>query len=248
MIALDSRAQIDSLMAWWRDAGVDTGIAETPFPWLTGAPAPISTTGSTSPEPNRVETFILPTVSELPAAHEPFLDWLRGDVTRLAAFPVARRVAAEGSVGAALMVVTDVPEATDVESGRLLSGEVGALLERMLGAIGHDRASVYLATLAPARPPTGRLDAAAEQVLAPVLLHHIALVGPAKLWLLGRAASRAVLGMDETAAAGRLHCVNQGGITIDAIATAHPRILLREPRLKARVWEDMQRLSKGPKA
>ena len=245
MTASDTRAQIDSLMAWWREAGVDTSVAETPLAWLTVPVAPASVTGLA---PNRVETFVLPTASELPPTLLPFLEWLRADTTQLAPFPIARRVAPEGSVGAALMVVTDVPEAADVDAGRLLSGEVGALLEKMLAAIGHDRQSVYLATLAPARPPTGRLDEAAEELLAPILMHHIAVVGPTKLWLLGRAASRAVLGMDEVTAAGRLHCVNQGGITIDAIATAHPRVLLREPRLKARVWKDMQRLSEEPKA
>ena len=248
MTALDTRAQIDSLMAWWRDAGVDTAIAEAPFAWLTAPTVPGNIAGGTPPTQKRVETFVLPTVDELPPTHSTFLEWLRTDDPRLAAFPAARRVAPEGSVGATLMVVTDVPEAADVDTGRLLSGEVGDLLEKMLAAIGHDRQSIYLATLAPSRPPTGRLDDAAEELLAPILLHHIALVAPAKLWLLGRAASRAVLGMDEVTAQGRLHCVNQGGITIDAIATAHPRVLLREPRLKGRVWKDMQRLSEEPKA
>ena len=248
MTALDTRAQIDSLLAWWRDAGVDTAVAETPFAWLAAANMPGSDAGGAPPMAKRVETFVLPTVSELPPTHSAFLEWLRTDETRLAAFPAARRVVGEGSVGAALMVITDVPEAADVDSGRLLSGEVGDLLEKMLAAIGHDRRSVYLAALAPSRPPTGRLDDAAEALLAPILLHHIAMVAPTKLWLLGRAASRAVLGMDEVTAQGRLHCVNQGGITIDAIATAHPRVLLREPRLKGRVWKDMQRLSEGPTA
>jgi len=72
--------------------------------------------------------------------------------------------------------------------------------------------------------------------------HHVGLIRPAKLWLLGRAASRAILGMDEGPARGRLHKFNHNGTTMDVIASVHPRVLLQTPKRKAEVWADMQRL------
>ena len=90
------------------------------------------------------------------------------------------------------------------------------------------------------------MDKAALDLLAPLLVHHIRLAAPKKLWLMGEAASRAVLGMNVAEATGRLHIVNYDGVIVKAIATLHPRVLLREPKSKGRVWEDMQRLI-GPK-
>ncbi|MEP6786370.1 MAG: uracil-DNA glycosylase [Sphingomonadales bacterium] len=244
----DTRADIDSLMDWWKLAGVDVAIAETPTQWLTSksdTPKPIEARAridETPPPPVAVAP------ADLPATLESFLEWLATDKGALASYPVSRRIGPSYLPGADMMVVADVPEAGDVEAGRLLSGDVGLLIDRMLGAMGRDRASVHLATIAPARPANGRLDDAEQELLAPILRHHVALVAPKKLWLLGRAASRALLGMDETEAAGRLHSVNQNGVMIDAIATVHPRILLREPKLKARVWEDMKRLIEEPTA
>lgn len=240
-----TRADIDSLMDWWKLAGVDVAIDEEPVAWLAkkeGTPRPAAKT-ATVDVPNATAP-IAPV--DLPTTLAAFVSWLAADTTVLAAYPPSRRIMPSHIPGADLIVVADVPELGDVEEGRLLSGDVGLLIDRMLAAMGHDRGSVHLVTIAPARPANGRLDEAAQDALAPILRRHVELVAPRKLWLLGRAASRAVLGMDETEAAGRLHSVNQNGVTMEAIATVHPRILLREPKLKARVWEDMKRLIEEP--
>ena len=241
------RAEIDSLMDWWKLAGVDVAIDEAPTDWLVRkGPSPVDAVQATRAEAPIAPTAVAPV--QLPETLDAFRAWLAADTGVLANYPAARRVMPSHVPGADMMVVADVPEMGDVEAGRLLSGDVGLLIDRMLGAMGRDRGSVHLAAIAPARPANGRLDDAAQELLAPVLRHHVGLVAPKKLWLLGRAASRALLGMDETEAAGRLHSVNQNGAIMDVIASVHPRILLREPKLKARVWEDMQRLIEGPKA
>ncbi len=253
-------------MAWWRDAGVDIAVAEEPRKWLAGAKSaspvapdlirgPASSPSGPQDEEEaqaRIKSgptsgVRLPTFSDLPA----FLEWLATDTSILAAYPPRRR-SLPAANGAGLMIVADVPELGDVEAGRLLAGEVGALLDNMLKAMQLTRDQVYLATMAPGRPPSGRISESEEATLAPVLRAHVALAAPNKLWLMGRAASRALLGMDEVEAAHRLHCVNQGTTTMDVIATVHPSVLLREaksggrdrPRRKA-TWEAMQLLMKG---
>ena len=246
----DTRAEIDSLMVWWRDAGVDTIIDEQPRNWLVGSNEAAAAALTCMPSAMIVSAAAThaatPIAYALPTTLAEFTSWLATDVSTLVDYPVHRRLAPEGPTAASLMIIADVPEAGDADVGTLLSGDVGGLLDKMLAAMGRDRASVYLATIAPARPANGRLDDAAEAILAPILRRHITLVAPQKLWLLGRAASRAVLGMDEVSASGTLHCVNQDGFTMSVIATVHPRILLREPKLKGRVWEDMKRLNEGP--
>lgn len=180
--------------------------------------------------------------SPMPATLDAFTDWLMTDTAVFGDVPTRLRMRPEGDPASNLMIVTDCPEAGDVVAVRLLTGDAGQLFDTMLKALGRDRSSIYLATLAPSRPPSGRVDQAAVAALIPALRRHLALVRPAKLWLLGDAASRAVLALDAGAASGRLHSVNQDGATINTIATLHPRVLLREPKAKARAWEDMQRL------
>ncbi len=235
----DFRAEAEALIGWWREAGVDAAIAETPRRWLeeTGKRETLPI-GEDVP---RVDAAA-PTIAPLPTEHAAFVEWLASDTTLLAAFPPRRRLPPEGHSGAAVMIVTDVPERGDAEAGQLMTGDVGALFDRMLAALKIDRADVYLTTLAPSRPAGAMLDDGAVEYLAPVLRHHIALATPKKLWLMGRAVSRAVLGMDEHEAGGRLHIVNYDAVTVEAIATLHPRVLLREPKSKARVWADMQKL------
>lgn len=89
-----------------------------------------------------------------------------------------------------------MPENGDVEAGALLSGEVGALFDRMLAAIGLDRTSVYCFPLYPSSPPTGRVSVEVLARLADIARHHLALAKPERVWLLGQATSRALLGMD----------------------------------------------------
>lgn len=245
---LATRADIASLMDWWALAGVDVAIDETTTCWLTAKSTPSKADVQTRQAAAAVPEPVAVKPADLPSSLDTFADWLAHDISLLSRYPVSRRVMPAHIPGVDLMVVADVPEAGDVEAERLLSGDVGLLIDRMLSAIGRDRASAYLATIAPARPANGRLDDGEQALLAPILRHHVELAAPKKLWLLGRAASRAILGMDETEAAGRLHSVNQNGVIMDVIATVHPRILLREPKLKARVWEDMKRLIEGPTA
>lgn len=215
--------QIEAITAldWWREAGVDTLVEEEPRDWLR-APA--------KPQPAAVRA-----PSALPEDLQAFRRWL-AESDSLPGAPGARLLPA-GDPAGGLMLLADMPEAADTETGMLLSGDAGRLLDRMLGAIGRDRASVYLAAMSGIRLSARELE---TPKLVEAARRHAALAAPRLLLLLGDAPSRGLLGMGFAEARGKTHGVNLGGTTVNAIATFHPRFLLQRPALKAAAWADLR--------
>jgi uracil-DNA glycosylase len=227
-----------SVLRWWHDAGVDTLIDETPRRWLTVPKAE-------TPRQRRDQPAVQPAVKAANPVQFDTLDalklWLMTAPDVPGAGPPHRRVAPSGRPGAALMVIGDCPDAADIDAGMLLSGALGPLFENMLTALERTRDTIYLASLCPGRPPSGRLSPDMIESLTPSLRQHIALVAPQQLWLMGTAASCAVLGIGDIEAHGKLHTVNLDHGKVDTLVTAHPRYLTdREKKLRA--WTEMQRL------
>lgn len=218
-----------SALDWWAEAGVDTTVDEAPRDWLARAPAPSPV--SAPPPP-------VPAAPPLPANLPSFRRWLLAD----AAVPGAARARhdAAGDPASGSMVVVDMPEACDRGTGQLLTGEAGALFDRMLAAMGLTRDRIYLAPFAPARPATGKLDAAACTVLERLTRHHVALAAPRRLLLLGDAAACALLGEPVARARGRTHAVELPAGAVPAIASFHPRLVLGRPDLRKSAWSDLQ--------
>lgn len=251
----DLQAQADSLISWWRDAGVDVLIDEEPRNWLAEEKPVAKLASVATPAPGiarEARSQGAPATARvapmLPDNLPHFVDWLATDTMTFVDYPVSQRLRPEGDPSSVPMIVTDVPERGDAVAGHLLSGEIGALFDRMIAAWKTDRSRIYLTAMAPGRPASGQIDAVSLETLGPILTHHIRLAAPKKLWLMGEAASRAVLGTNVAQATGRLHHIKYGGVTVEAIATLHPRVLLREPKSKGRVWEDMQKLIGDVKA
>lgn len=218
-----------SLLGWWSDAGVDVAVGEVPFDWLGQAKPAKPATPAPAPR------------AELPATHATFVEWLlSGDIAE--AGPPRRRVASSGDPASRLMILADMPDAADIDAGAPFAGDTREVFDKMLAAIGHDRSSVYIAALCPGRPTTGRISPESIDELAEIARHHIALTEAAQLWLMGSAASRAILRMDDAAARGKLHNVNLNGRNVKAIATAHPRLFEGSKARKAAAWAEMQRL------
>lgn len=228
--------EIESTLDWWRKAGADTIVGDEPGSWLK-PPAEESKIAAAAP-PAKV---VAPT--PMPTSLDEFRQWmLDSDIVPA---PRKARCDAEGDPASGLMIVLDMPEAGDAEAGHLLSGEAGMLFDRMLAAIGRDRASVYLATMCPARPPGGGIDESLEEQLAKAARHHAELAAPKWLLAMGDAPSRAFCGASLNTARGKQPILNHGGGKMAAIATFHPRFLLRQPAFKAQSWKDLQMLSKG---
>ncbi|HWL46152.1 MAG TPA: uracil-DNA glycosylase family protein [Sphingomonadaceae bacterium] len=231
-----------SALDWWQLAGVDTVVADAPRDWL----APVEPRNATalppsaaSPAPAPPSTAARPTVP-LPAT-------LAAMHALLAAAPVfgegGIRLAPEGDPASGLMVLIDMPEPEDAAAGHLLAGKTGLLFERMLAAIGRDRASVYFAAITPARPLGGALPPAVGAEHARLARHHVALAAPRAVLLMGSGASCAILGADLLETRGRLHTVTPGATPCAAIATFHPRFLFKQPARKAGAWCDLRLLA-----
>lgn len=222
-----------SVLDWWAEAGVDTMIDEIPRDWLA-APAAAE---SAAPSPAAVAPAP-PPVAALPTDLAGFRRWLLSDAG--VPGPPARRLDAAGDPASATMLVIDMPEADDLAAGALLSGEAGALFDRMLVAIGLDRAAIYLAPFAPARPATGRIGDADCAALALLMRHHLALVRPQRLLLLGDGPARALTGLPLAQARGAVRQVESAAGTIPAIASFHPRFVLGRPDYRRPAWADLQ--------
>lgn len=225
-----------SALHWWREAGVDTIVGETPRDWLNPAPRPALAAAASTP-----------TDPPLPASLDAFQAWLAaGDAFPLAE-PGAPRVAPAGDPASGLMILIDMPSAADVAAGALLSGEPGELFDRMLAAIGRDRDSVYLAALSPARPAAGRIEPRELEPLARIARHHATLVAPAALLLFGDACGKALLGLAVGEGRGRWHELATPGGPIKTLLTIRPEKLLKQPNLKKHAWEDLKLLMEGLK-
>ena len=230
-----------SALDWWREAGVDALIDEVPRNWLATEPAPVPLRHAPAARP---AAPVAPALS-FPDTLAAFETWRLSDDAPEAAWPGAR-IGAQGSAASGLMILLEMPEREDVPD-KLLSGTPGALFDRMLAAIGRDRASIYLAPMAVVRPISGRIPAEAEASLATLIRAHIRLAAPKALLIIGNAASRALIGTDVARARGHLHVINhEGGEgSATAVASFHPRFLLERPAAKAEAWKDLQLLIRG---
>lgn len=253
----DWAASTASLIGWWREAGVDVSIAEEPRNWLApvaeirddpraaanmAAPAPVIARAAPSPSaPARL-------LSPLPTDIAAFEAWRIGTDAPDSAW-TGVRLGAEGTAQSRLMVVVEMPERDDAAAGALLSGAVGALFDRMLAAIGQDRASIYLVPMCIVRPNTGSIPPDTMPALAAALRQQVALAAPKRVLVFGNAASRALLGADIAEMRGALRPINRNGgeelTSTTAVASFHPRFLIERPAAKAEAWKDLMLLAQG---
>lgn len=225
----DWRGAAASTLDWWHDAGVDVLVDESPRDWLAKVAKVAPPAPAVAPE------------AALPAELAAFLAWRGGAAVPEAGWRGAT-IMASGPADAAVMVLADCPDRED--EGCLLGGAAGRLFDRMLAAIGLSRDRVHLASVCAKRPLAGRMPGEVEARLGEIARHHVGLVGPKRLLLLGNAASRAVLGQETTRARGSLHGFNHDRGETGVVASFHPRLLLERPAQKADAWKDLQLLMK----
>jgi DNA polymerase len=156
----------------------------------------------------------------------------------------------DGSSSAAVIVIGDAPGSDDDRSGRAFSGAAGQILDRVLAPIGLDRRSLLLATLVPWRPPGNRRLSEAEiQTCLPFLHRVLAIVRPRHALLLGIQTVRALTG--EEMPIRRLRGrwldvqVQDGQLTIAALALPTPDQWLTTPAAKQALWSDLVTLRRA---
>ncbi|MBK5264782.1 MAG: uracil-DNA glycosylase [Alphaproteobacteria bacterium] len=231
---------IGNLLGWWQLAGVDTLVSDSGHGWLTPVEPAKSVAAAATTDHASPQSF-----GEMPTSLPEFLSWLKTSPDVPEAAWANNRILPEITQPRDVMVISDMPDAEDMQADALFSSGVGRLLDAMLGAIGLDRGAIYLCSLASARPPGGMFDPASVERLAHIMRRHISLAAPKTLLLLGDKTSRALLTADAPEAKGKLQLLNHDRGTVAAIATFHPRFLMRQPAAKAECWSDLQMLLKG---
>ena len=251
----------ESTYDWWSLAGVDALVGEEPAGWLVTPPAN-DAAATKAKRPARVDPEPLPLPAalqrqEAPEAAEPkgptvfpddwdeFQRWLaeNGDVP--GSQWDARRVLPVGHAGMPLMLLTAWPEIDDQRDQALFTGPPGQLLDAMLGAVGTTRADCYLASLAITRPPGGRIDERDAAELDRLLWHHLRLARPGRLLLIGSDIVRMAAKLQLADARGKLLDINQDGGKVEAVAVAHPAMLLARPAQKAAAWDSLKLFNRG---
>ncbi|HEV2568078.1 uracil-DNA glycosylase family protein [Sphingomonas sp.] len=259
---LPSRDAVASLIAWWREAGVDTLVEDSPRDWLAKqnplpragegrlrssqgeglkaaltALTPLAPSGTSRPLPIREREELPPSLPEL-------LAWMRDS----AEVPEARwgrtRILPSGDPHSGVMILTDMPEPGDAEAGRLLAGDVGDLFDKMLAAIGRSRETIWLAPIASVRS-IGRVPSDVGSLLVEIARHQIKLVAPKRLLIMGEVPNKALIGDDWQSRRGDYHMLNFDGVEVAAVPTFHPRLLHKSPSYKKEAWRDLQLLMKG---
>lgn len=220
----------ESLLSWWALAGVDHAVSELPVNWLRPIVAPVRPKPATQDD------------SGLPGTLDAFHAWLATHPSLHEAAWSNRRVLPSGAQGAAIMVICDLPDPEDGDAGSLLSGDCGLLFDAMMAAIGLTRRDIYLASLSVARAPGGILQDQDLEILATRMRHQVALAAPKRLLLLGEKTNRALLAAEPLQQPSGLQSVNHPEGTVPAIASRHPRFLLKQPEAKRQSWRALQYL------
>jgi uracil-DNA glycosylase family 4 len=162
----------------------------------------------------------------------------------------SRLVFADGAPGARVMIIGEAPGREEDETGRPFVGRAGQLLDKMLHAVGLDRAQVYIANIVPWRPPGNRTPTPQEIAICMPFIHRqIELSAPDILMTMGAPATQNLLGQKDgiLRLRGRwfdFEVRDQTGAArkIPALATLHPAYLLRQPGQKSLSWRDLRSL------
>ena len=160
-------------------------------------------------------------------------------------------VFAEGDPAAGLMIVGPGPNGDDDRDGRPFAGRQGDLLDKMLAAIGLERAGVLVTNVIPWRPPGNRMPSARElEICRPFLDRQFALARPRRVLVLGNFAARFFFGGSDTIheMRGDWRTITTGGETFRALATLHPQDLMSAPICKRLAWQDLQMFAAPDKA
>ena len=136
------------------------------------------------------------------------------------------------------MGVGEAPGRDEDREGRPFVGRAGQLLDRMLAAIGRDRArDVYITNVLPWRPPQNR-DPSPQEIamMEPFLKRHIELAAPKVLIVMGNISCQTLLGRRGiTRMRGQWENVD----ALPAMPMFHPAFLLRKPENKRAAWADL---------
>lgn len=248
-------AATESLLAFWRDAGVDACFEAAPVDRTHVAPPPAvkavaKATASVVATPDAGDA-----VSEARrlAAGANTLEELGQAIAAFEGCPLrgmgaTQSVFSRGNPEAPVLVIGEGPGAEEDQRGQPFVGKAGQLLDRMLREAGLE-GQVFITNTVFWRPPGNRTPTPAEQaVCAPFVERAFALLKPKAVLLLGAAAAKSVLSTDEGIMRMRGQWkewrLSEGAVSAPVLPTLHPAFLLRQPMAKREAWSDILSLAR----
>ncbi len=144
-----------------------------------------------------------------------------------------------GNVNAKLMFVGEAPGEQEDLSGTPFVGRAGQLLDKFLYAVDIDRKDVYIANILKCRPPKNRDPLPGEEDMCiDYLREQVRLIQPKVIVCLGRIAAMRLIKPDYKITKEHGTWVKKGQFMMTAVY--HPALLLRDPRKKEEMLEDMK--------
>jgi DNA polymerase len=152
-----------------------------------------------------------------------------------------KSVFARGSADAEIAFVGEGPGYHEDQQGVPFVGKAGQLLDKMVGAMGYGRDEVYVCNVVKCRPPENRTPTPDEAgTCKPFLAAQLEVVKPKVIVALGRCAAEHLGCLEAGARGWRGRWSAYEGIPV--MPTYHPAFLLRTPKMKRPVWEDLQKV------
>jgi len=140
------------------------------------------------------------------------------------------------------MFVGEAPGEQEDLSGVPFVGRAGQLLDKFLYAVDIERSDVYIANILKCRPPQNR-DPLPEEEDACIgyLREQVRLIRPRIIVCLGRISAMRMIKPDFKITKEHGQWFQKGNFWMTAVY--HPAALLRDPRKKEEMLEDMKRIA-----
>ena len=146
-----------------------------------------------------------------------------------------------GNEEADLLFVGEAPGENEDKTGTPFVGRAGKLLDQYLFAVDIPRESVYIANILKCRPPKNRDPLPAEEdACMDFLRRQVKLIKPKIIVCLGRISAMRLIRPDYKITKEHGEWVKKGNFLITAVY--HPALLLRDPRKKEEMLEDMKKI------
>jgi len=183
-------------------------------------------------------------IETLPESNET-IEEIRLDIGNCTRCPLhkgrTKIVHSTGNIQADLMFVGEAPGADEDASGLPFVGRAGQLLTKIIEGIGMKREDVLIGNINRCRPPANRQPTLPEaHTCRPFLMREIAVVRPKIIVVMGNTAMKNLL--DTKEGITKLRGEFQDYFGVKVMPTFHPAYLLRDPRKKREVWEDMKKV------
>ena len=150
----------------------------------------------------------------------------------------------KGNPKSKIMFVGEGPGREEDKQGVPFIGAAGRLFDKILESINLSRDDVYITNVVKCRPPRNRMPAPDEVLVCNQYLNaEIKLINPDIIVCLGALATKTLIDKNAriTKMRGQWHEID--GILY--MPTFHPAALLRDPKKKRPVWEDMKKVKKA---